>query len=120
MFIEPARPPLTPVARPSISSSSALRIDAERQRVPVAAVGRGDAVAILEDARDADRNGLLARVEVRRPVDLAAEEERLDQILEAADQDHRPVEPEVELGLPDDGKLVGHVAVAPRSAASAA
>ncbi len=49
-----------------------LRVDAERERVPVAAVGRRDAVAVLEHAREADRDRLLARVEVRRPVDLAA------------------------------------------------
>ena len=79
-----------------------LRVDAERERMPVAAVGRGDAIAILEDARNPDRDRLLPGIEMRRPVDLAAEEERLDQILESADQDHRSIETEIELGLPDD------------------
>ena len=83
-----------------------LRVDAERERVPVAAVGRGDAIAILEDARDSDRNRLLPGIEVRRPVDLAAKEERLDQILEAPDQDHRPVEAEVEVGFAGDGRIL--------------
>ena len=78
----------------------------------VSAVGRAHAVAILEHARHADGNCLLAGVEMGGPVDLAAQEERLDQILEAPDQDHRAVEVEVELSLADNGPLtgVGHLA----------
>ena len=48
-----------------------LRVDAERERVAVAAVRRRDAVALLEQARDAGRHRLLARVQMRRAVDLA-------------------------------------------------
>ena len=59
MFIEPARPPLIPVARPSISSRSSLRFDAESECMPVAAVGGGDPIVSLEYAREADRNRLL-------------------------------------------------------------
>ena len=50
----------------------ALRVDAERERMAVAAVGRTDAIAILEHARHADGDRLLARVEMRHAVDLAA------------------------------------------------
>jgi hypothetical protein len=73
----------------------------------VAAVGRADAVAVLEHARHSDGDRLLARVEVGRAVDLAPEEERLDEVLEPPDQDHRAVEAEIELGLAADGLLAG-------------
>ena len=59
-------------------------------------------VVDLEHARDADGDCLLAGVEMGGAVDLAAQEERLDQVLEAPDQDHRAVEAEVELRLADD------------------
>ena len=58
----------------------------------MAAVGAGDAVALAERAREADRDRLLARAEVRRPVHLAAQEQRLDELLEAPDQQHPAVE----------------------------
>src|SRR4029079_13633331 len=74
-----------------------LRIDPECERMTVAAVGRGDAVAVLEQARDAGGDRFLAGVEMRRAVDLAGEEERLDEILEAADEQHLPVQTRVEL-----------------------
>ena len=93
-----------------------LRVDAERERVPVAPVGGGDAVLFAEDAGEADGDRLLARVEMRRPVDLAAEEERLDEVLEAADEPHPPVQVEVELDVAErrglDGARRGHAVVA--------
>src|SRR5215470_3358256 len=70
-FMEPARPPLIPVA-------------------------------LLEDARHPGRDRLLPGVEVRRPVDLAGEEERLDEVLEAADEQHPPVEVLVQLEVVED------------------
>ena len=36
---------------------------------------------------------------MRRPVDLAAEEERLDELLEPPDQEHLPVEADRELDV---------------------
>ena len=71
-----------------------LRLDAERERVAVAAVGAGDAVLLLEHRADPGGHGLLTRVEVRGAVDVALLEERLDAVLEAADQQHAPVERE--------------------------
>src|SRR5205823_8019105 len=64
---------------------------------------------------------LLAGAEMRRPVHVPLEEERLDAVLESADQRHPPVEAEVELGaLRGDGGLdVAHVAVDSSSARSA-
>src|SRR5439155_26630507 len=52
-----------------------LRIDAERQRVTVTAVRRRNTVALLQQAGDAGRNRLLSRIEMRRPVDLALQEQ---------------------------------------------
>ena len=102
-FIEPATAAVYPGRAAEHLVEQRLRVDAERERVPVPPVRRGDAVALLEQAREADRDGLLARVQVRRPVDLAAQEERLDEVLEPADQAHAPVEVEVELGVLEDG-----------------
>jgi hypothetical protein len=81
----------------------------------VPAVGRRDAVALLEQARHAGRHCLLPGVEVGRPVDLALQEERLDEILEAADEEHLPVDAGVQLEILEDARLrlvadVAHVA----------
>jgi hypothetical protein len=76
----------------------ALRIDADRERVPVPAVGPGHAVLGLQHRADPDGAGLLARVEVRRSVHLTSLEERLDRVLEAADQQHAAVQLERQLG----------------------
>ena len=75
-----------------------LRARARGRAVAVAAVGAGDAIAGSERAREADRDRLLPGVEVRRAVDLAAQEERLDEVLDAADHAHPPVEVEVSSG----------------------
>ena len=89
-FIEPARPPQTPVARPSISATSASG------SVPAARRGRGRGRCRRPSRprrapADADRDGLLAGVEVRRAVDLALEEEPVDLVLEVPDHQHPAV-----------------------------
>src|SRR5581483_5426609 len=96
-FIDPARPPFTPVARPSISSSSACG-------------STPSAVAIFEQARDAGRDRLLSRVQMRRAVHLALQEQRLDELLEAADQVHLPVNARVQLEVAEHARSrAGHV-----------
>ena len=55
-------------------------------------VRAGDAVPLAEHAREPDGDGLLPGVQVRRAVDLTAEEEALDAILEAPDEQHPAVE----------------------------
>jgi hypothetical protein len=60
----------------------------------VAAIRAGDPVACVEDACETDSDGLLPGVEVGCPVDLAAEEEALNAILDAADHEHSPVQVE--------------------------
>ena len=58
----------------------------------MAPVGARDPITVLEHRCEPDRNGLLPRVEVRRPVDLASQEQALNAVLDAADQQHAPVE----------------------------
>ena len=67
-------------------------VDAERERRAVTAVRRGHGVARLEHVADADRDRLLALVEVRRALDLVVEEEPVDGILEQPDAQHPLVE----------------------------
>jgi hypothetical protein len=64
----------------------------------MAAIRAGHTVAVLQGARETDRDGFLPRVEVRGPVDLAAKKEALHAVLEPANQEHLAVE--TEAGLP--------------------
>ena len=59
-----------------------------RERVPVSAVRRGDDVALLERAADADRARLLADGDVEEARQVACAEAFLDLLLEAADEQH--------------------------------
>ena len=52
-----------------------------------------------EHVADPGRDRLLALVLVQRSRDLALEEEPVDALLEAANQEHRPVQPRDELRL---------------------
>ena len=63
------------------------------ERVAVRPVRGGDPVGRPEHVADADGDRLLALVLVERPRDLALEEEVVDRLLEAADQEHLPVQP---------------------------
>ena len=58
------------------------------RRIGMTAIGRSDPVALFEDARDTGRDRLLPRIEMRRAVHLAGKEQRLDEILDAADEQH--------------------------------
>jgi hypothetical protein len=58
----------------------------------VAAICAGDPIPGLQDARESDSHGFLARVKVSRTVDLAAQEQALDSVLETSDERHRPVQ----------------------------
>src|SRR5439155_26438031 len=78
----------------------------------------GDPVLVREQASDTDLGCLLAGAEVRRPVHEALQEERLDELLEPADDEHPPVEVEVERGLL--GRLdLGHLTLVSMSTRSA-
>ena len=65
-----------------------VRVRALGDRVAVRAVGRGDHVAVLERAADADGDGLLADGDVEEPGQLAGAEALLDLLLEAPDEEH--------------------------------
>ena len=65
-----------------------VRVRPLRERVAVRAVRRGDDVAVLERAADADGDGLLADRDVEEARQLAGAEALLDLLLEAADQEH--------------------------------
>jgi hypothetical protein len=67
------------------------RVDALGDAVPVAAVGGGDRVAVVEVRADADGRGLLARVQVHEAGDVAARELVVHALLELADGLHRAV-----------------------------
>ena len=89
----------------------------------MSAVRRSNAVALVEDARDTRRDRLLPGVEMRRPVDLAGEEQRLDEVFEAADEEHLAVDPRVQLEVVENARRrlvadVAHPAPTPALAAS--
>ena len=65
-----------------------VRMRALGERVPVRAVGRGDHVAVLERAADADRDRFLTDRDVQEAGQLAGAEALLDLLLEAPDQEH--------------------------------
>src|SRR5438034_8328848 len=60
----------------------ALRVEAKRERVTMPAVGSRHPVCRVENAGHADSDGLLTRVEMRRPVDLALEDTAVTHLLE--------------------------------------
>src|SRR5262249_7865245 len=74
-----------------------VRGRAVRERVAVRAVGGSDHIAVLERAAHADGGRLLAERHMEEPGQLAGPEALLDLLLEAADQEHVPVELEQEL-----------------------
>src|ERR1044072_4960377 len=85
--------------------------------MPVAAVRARNAVVRPERGREADRDRLLSGVEVGRPVDLAAEDEALPAVLEAADEEHPPVQLREGLDVLGERRR-GRVSVAPHTAAA--
>ncbi len=62
----------------------------------MASVRARNSVTLLQDAREPDCDRLLTRVQMRRAVDLAAEEEALHAVLDTADHEHPPVQVERE------------------------
>ena len=87
-----------PVSRPQQLGEQRLGVASHREQVAVAAVRARDTVAVAQHAREADSDRFLPGVEVRRPVDLAAQEQALHAVLEPADQQHLAVEAEREFG----------------------
>ena len=67
-----------------------VRVRALGERVAVRAMRRGDHVAVLERAADADGAGLLADRDVEEAGQVAGAEALLDLLLEAADEEHLP------------------------------
>ena len=65
-----------------------VRARAARERVSVRAVSRGEDVAVLHRAADADAHGLLADRHVQEPGELARAEPLLHLFLETADEQH--------------------------------
>src|ERR687893_1064612 len=70
----------------------AVHVEAERDGVPVAAVGGGDHVPLLQGGYGPDGDGLLPDVEVRRPVDLPLGVEVVYLLVEGAAEEHLPQE----------------------------
>ena len=95
--IEPPLPLQMPVCRPISSAAIAADVDALGDAVAVAAVGAGDEVGVVEVRADADRDRLLAGVEVDEAGDLTVGELPHGRLLEAADQRHPLVHPEQRL-----------------------
>ena len=75
-----------------------LGVGALGQRVAVTAIRAGDPVVVVERHADADGDGLLAGVEMGRPVDLTAEKQAVHGSLELPDQEHPPVRLQVRAG----------------------
>src|SRR5713226_8995521 len=69
----------------------AVDVRALREAVPVAAVRRRDVVVLPQRRADADRDALLAAIEVREPGHLRASIQLVDLLLEQADLRHLPV-----------------------------
>jgi hypothetical protein len=65
-----------------------LHVDALGDAMPVPAMGRGDAVAVVQMRHDADRRGLLSGVKMDEAGDLAAREIDMQPLLEIADGAH--------------------------------
>ena len=84
----------------------------------MAAVRARHPVVRPERGREADRDRLLPGVEVRRPVDLPAEEEALHAVLEATDEEHPPVQLRVRVDVLGERRS-GRVADAAHAAAVA-
>ena len=68
-----------------------LEVAALGDAVAVAAVGRGDAVLVVQVQADADAGGLLAGVEMDEARDVAGRELLVNGVLELADGAHLPV-----------------------------
>ena len=88
--IEPPLPPEQPAALPNSSAMTAAREHAAGQRLAVLAVGAGDVVVGPQRGEAADRDRLLADVEVAEAADLAEAVGLAGLLLEAADQQHLP------------------------------
>ena len=99
-----------------------MRVDSDRERMAVPAIRRSDAIALLEDARDASRDRLLPGIQMRRSVDLAREKQRLDEILEPANEEHLAVDARVQLEIVENTRrrLIADVAHCTRSGAGEA
>ena len=69
-----------------------VHVQAEGDGVPVAAVGGGDHVPLLQGGYGPDGDGLLPDVEVRRPVDLPLGVEVVYLLVEGAAEEHLPQE----------------------------
>src|SRR5215204_2689007 len=69
----------------------ALDVAALRDRVAVAAMGRGDVVVVAQVRADAGGDRRLAGVQVHEARDLAGRELAVQTLLELADRAHHPV-----------------------------
>ena len=96
----------------------ALRLEAERKCVTVAAVRACHAVVARQQARNPDLDRLLTRAEMRRAVHVPLEEEGLDEVLEATDHEHATVEVERQRGVRPHHAGGGRCRVAHREADS--
>ena len=77
----------------------ALRLEPEREGMTVSAIRARHAVIAGEQAGNPDLDRFLTRAEMGGAVHVTLEEERLDEVLEAADHEHATVEVEVERGV---------------------
>ena len=91
-FIEPAAPTADAAGATQQLREQGRGVGSERECGTMPPVGRRDGVARLEHRAHADRDRLLALVEVRGSRHLLALEEPLDLILEDTDPEHRGVE----------------------------
>ena len=82
-----------------------IGVGSHREQVAVPAIRARDPVVRPEHAGEADGDCFLPGIEVGRPVDLAAEEETLHPVLEAADEEHPLVELRVKVDVVEGFRL---------------
>jgi hypothetical protein len=82
--------------------------------VAVAAVGRGHDVAVAQVRADANRNGLLARIEMEKASELPRGHQLGELLLEAADRAHLPVGVEQGLARQVHDEILPGRAIRPR------
>ena len=82
MCMEPPLPPQSPSLAAEDLVHHAVEVAALGDAVAVAAVGRGDGVAVVEMHADADAGSFLAGIEMHEAGDVAGGELGMDRVLE--------------------------------------
>ena len=95
--IDPRRPAQHLIQQP-------LRINTQRQRMPVTPISRRHPITHPQHTRQPHRNRLLTRIQMRRPIHLTTQKQRLNQILHTTNQPHPPIQTELQLTIHPPGR----------------